>query len=198
MATFNSDLHIETDALEVADLLEEVGSKILSQSEVSALNKAVTAERKDLVSIINQSEGIPKAVLNKRFVTRKRASVKSPFVRLFVGLYNVLAFPDLKAKELKRGGVSYSGKGGRVKAPQAFFATMPKSGHYGVYVRKTTAPGYDGRLPIKALSVNFSSKARMQVQLSKNRIPRKFNKLFEVEFGQRVEKAIRKRRAKTR
>ena len=185
------NLTLETNADEVADLLGDVAPKVLAQAEVSALNKSMAQERTEIRRGLRDTTGIPAKVLNRRLRIR-RAKLQQRVVRLFIGLYNVLAFKDLGAKQLKKG-VSYRGPGGRVRNRKGFITTMPGSGHIGAFARQG-----ESRLPIKELSVNFASQARMQVALARVRLPVKFKRLFNHEFNFRVGREIDKRRLRGR
>jgi len=179
-------LTIETNADEVADLLADVGSKIVEQAKVAAINKAMTQERTQVRRYIAGRTGIPNKVLNRRIRIR-RATRKRPIANLFVGTYNVLAFKDLGGKDL-RVGVSYKGSGGRVKNTSGFKATMP-SGHEGLFVRKGKA-----RLKIKEISANFVPEARAAIAKSRITLPARFKKIFNQQFNFRVGREIDKRR----
>ena len=179
-----------TNVDEVADLLGDIGEKVLTQAEVSALNKSMTQERTEIRTNIRASTNIPAKVLNRRLKI-KRANKRTRVVRMFIGLYNVLAAKDLNAKQLKKG-VSYRGPGGTIRERSGFIATM-RSGHVGAFVRKGA-----GRLPIKELSVNFSTQARMEVALAKFRLPKKFKRVFNQEFNFRVQREIDKRGVRAR
>lgn len=182
------DLKIESNADEVADLMSEIGDKILRDAEIGAINKTLTQERTQIRREIRADTGIPVKIIGKR-VKLKRANRRRRVGRIFIGTYNVKV-ADLKPRQL-RSGVSYSGRGGRVRKEGAFVATM-KSGRTGAFIRKGKA-----RLPIKELSVSILPAARSAARNTKRRMPARFNRLFAQEFNFRTGRAIKRRRLNT-
>lgn len=116
-----------------------------------ALNRAALAGRTVMVKGIAQDLGVKQAALKSIIFTKAATQTKleSKIVCAPKASRRGIALRDLNPS----GPEPSRGKGGGVRVqadprqyPHAFLATMPKSGHRGVFARKTTK-----RLPIQEL-----------------------------------------------
>lgn len=170
------------DADSVAELLSDIGEKLVLRAQVRANNRTAEEARTVIRRTVSQETGAPAKALARRFKIH-RANAKKPGARLFVGTSPVRAY-DLGVREI-RSGVSYKGAGGRVKVKSAFVATM-KSGHTGVFQRETKK-----RLPIRELTVAFHHAAfRSARSYVANDAKRTFEKVFRHELQFRIGRAI--------
>lgn len=179
-------INVDSNYKEVASLLSEVGEKVLTQARVSATNKAVTQTRTQIRRDVTRDTGVPAGFLNKRFHTY-RATYRKPEARMFIGTMPFSAY-KLGIRELKRGGVSIRGAGGRETVGSAFVAKMP-SGHTGVFKRKTSK-----RLPIKELKVYVREPVRRAAERHLTTLGKNFERLFASDFNFRTQREITKRR----
>lgn len=181
------DITVRSNARDVALLFSDISDSIIDQAKVSAINKSLTIMRTAVRKQVSAETGVPSKRVGKR-VHVKKAKKKTPVGRLWFGTYAIKAI-ELGAKQLKSG-VSHQGPGGRVKKPHAFITTM-KSGHRGVYQRTTKS-----RLPIKEETVSVLASARRAVNAEATVLPKNFKRIFNSDFGYRVDKAIDRRRVR--
>lgn len=169
----------------VADLLSDIGEKIVIRARMRANNRTAEEARTVIRRHLSQETGAPAKSLSRRFKIH-RANTRKPDARLFVGTSPVRAY-DLGVREI-RSGVSYKGSGGRVKVKSAFVATM-KSGHTGVFQRETRK-----RLPIRELTVPLHAAAlRSARSYLSSDAKRTFEKSFRHELQFRIGREIDKR-----
>lgn len=107
-----------------------------------SLNRAGTTGRAEMARLIAKDMGL-KVGDAKNAVTLRQATPTELSVRLSASLRR-LPLQDFQARQT-RAGVSYRGQGGsRRTLKGAFIATMPKTGHVGVFMREGKK-----RLPIQ-------------------------------------------------
>lgn len=181
-------LDIDSNVAEVANLLAEIGDKIIKDAHVAATNKAITKARTQIRKEVAAETGVPSKELAKRFKVT-RATKRVPRAALFIGTMPVAAI-KLKAKAIASGGVSYrGGPSGRIKNKSAFIERMP-SGHEGVFVRRGKS-----RLPITEQRVPIINAARSAADKQvRTVLPQQHRRIYNAEFNFRVGRAIDKRR----
>ncbi len=113
-----------------------------------AINKVGVWARKRIVDKVAADLPVKKGTLKKHNVKLKRASYFKWRAEINITGKRIPLI-ELKARAIKRGGVSYSIRkaGGRRRHKQAFIATM-RSGHKGVFARAGSNAGRVPRLPI--------------------------------------------------
>jgi hypothetical protein len=185
MPSFN--IKVESNARDVALLLDDIGERIIDQAKVGAINKTLTQSRTAVRREVSKETGVPARILSRR-VRIGRARKARPVGRLFFGTYNV-PVKELDAKQTRKG-ITRKGPGGRrVTEPGAFFATM-SSGHQDFFRRK----GGAGRLPIERVVVNIIQPARRAMNNAALKMPIIFRRLWNSDFQFRVSRAIDSRR----
>jgi len=137
------DLDITFDYREVERALNAMERKQLPLATTRAINK--TAKQAHTVAVKETAKDIrlPQKDVRAKFKLLK-ATRRHRVARIIATGKRVplTRFNAKQLKQLKRGGVTYKGKGGRKKIPGAFIARMP-SGHVGVFTRQSKK-----RLPI--------------------------------------------------
>lgn len=122
------------------------------QAEVRALNRAAVSARTAMVPPMAQDLGAKQGLV-KDGIRTYQATIARPLARLAASLKKRLTLYELGAKGSKRGGVTFRGK----RYPQAFIATMRRSGHTGVFERQLPTrsrkgkPAHSPALPIREL-----------------------------------------------
>lgn len=175
-------IEVNSNAAEVADVLRRVGENVVLRSKVAATNKALTQTRTQIRKDLSRETGVPSKQLGKRFKLY-RASFKRQRARLFIGTMPFSVY-KLGITELKRGGVSVRGPGGRQKVGDAFVATMP-NGKTGVFRRKTRK-----RLPIAEVKIHIARPTRDIASRHLKTLANKFERLFDTEFTTRVRREV--------
>ncbi len=178
-------VEVESNIDDFANLMTQVGEKVLQRSRASATNKAMqkgrTAIRKDL----SAETGVPSRAWGNRFKL-KRANFRKPTATLFIGTMPFNTH-KLGVRELKRGGLSVPASGGRKKEPSAFIAKMP-SGHVGAFKRKRKS-----RLPIVELKIHVHKAARRAAHTHLKTIRTEFDRIVQREFAHRTRRELDRR-----
>ena len=185
MTSFTVEL--EGNAEELARVLRDYGEEIFDTAKTRAINKTMEQGRTQIRREVSRAVGVPIKLLDRR-IRLHRANKRRSEARLFIGTVPVAVAEGekyQKYKSLKRGGVSYSGPGGRVRRKDAFVATMP-SGHTGVFTRRGKA-----RIPIDKVSIPISAAARRAAHMYMNNVvPQKFPQLLDHELQFRTKRAF--------
>ena len=98
-----------------------------------SINAAAVQVRSGAVKRLSREMGVKQKQLRPR-VRLLRASRRKWRARVFFDHRGIPAI-RLDARQLAAGGVSYGASGARQRHPRAFIATMPRSGHEGVFER---------------------------------------------------------------
>ena len=127
------DLNVQADVREVERMLSKTQRSIIPKATTSTLNKVAVSVQKEATKLIAKDIGLTQKEVRKHLNIYKASwrnlssSITAKGTRIPLG--------KLGPRQLKRGGVTYKGRGGvRKKLPGAFVATM-NSGHKGVYKR---------------------------------------------------------------
>ncbi len=169
-------------AVSVARALEDIGDTVVRDAHMRATTRTAESARTQIRRDLSAETGVTAKILNRRFRLH-RANHTNPNARLFIGTVPVRAY-DLGAKQLKSG-VSHRGPGGRVRLRSAFVATM-KSGHTGVFERKTKA-----RLPIKEVTVSIHASAKRHADaFLRSRARTEYDKVFRHEMQRRISQRV--------
>lgn len=120
----------------------------INAAAARAINRTLTSERAAIGSDIAKNMGIRVGTV-KDAMTIEKATTSAPVGRLLAKGKRIPRIEfNARGPEPSRGrgrGVSYRGEAGRIRVENAFIATM-RTGHRGVFVRRTTK-----RLPIREL-----------------------------------------------
>lgn len=185
-------IDVDSNAAEVAQLMERVGRRIWKESSNAATRGSLLQLRTRLLREAAALLGIPQRILRRRMYMKRR----NPRA-LFIGT-NPVPVIRLGARELSGGrhqrgkGVSFKGPGGRERLPHAFI--RQGLGKEQVFQRETAA-----RLPLEVETVEIHEPieriARRHV--AGGFLPRKFEEIYAREFNFRTNREIRRMRART-
>lgn len=182
--TMEFDHHIT--AHEVADLMIDVGDRLVDQAKNATTNKVLQQARTAIRKHVSGETGIPSRMLSKRMKLHN-ANRQRPTGRLFIGTMPVKAI-DLSAKGIRAGGIAYGGKGHRVQNDRAFKAQM-HTGHIGIFQRRGKS-----RLPIDEVKVPFHSAARSKAQSwMRNEAKGVYARVYPDQLKQRIQREVARR-----
>lgn len=145
------------DTREVERELAELGKRA-PRIAVASLNRTAGKVRTFLKREIAKDTGLKQGDVNKQMSIRKASAGDPRAVVVITGKGTPLIQMGARGPEPSRGkgsGVTYRFGGQTRRVPSAFIATMPRSGHRGVFKRepwskhKRTPPRHD--LPIRQL-----------------------------------------------
>lgn len=182
------EIKIDAPFDEAAEFFDEIGSKVFPQVEASAQNEAAAQSKTRIARKVRDRTGVPIREINKRMKLHRRRRGYTKTARIFIGTVAVAAFPNLRATELKRGGISYAGAGGRVRDSHAFIA----KNRWGQTraLRRTSSDRY----PLKHITVPVADAARRaSEEVLRDFYPGTFERLLASKFSYRFSQAAQKR-----
>lgn len=130
----NFALRLDTNAEQIADLLQEIGEKKFREARIAAINSAMKTAETQINRAAAKTLGVPQRRLRGRS-RLYRATWSRDDSRIFFGTYPFKVMKITPPPRQTREGVEYGWRGKRKFRRGAFIQTIPQSGHRGVFVR---------------------------------------------------------------